>query len=348
MSGQAGASGSGGASGGDGSVPEPYGVVAFDDVRIGSDSSKPNFQQASSEIDFGSGPFASATLVVDLDTTCFPFEKWQDNPPPTGHNWPADCDAFDRNFELVLDPPADASGAPGIELVRAITPFGGPMHFEIDVTDVANGRPGQHQLRTQITTWSDASGQVTGADGGWNVTARLDFVPGAAPRKVLAVLPLYDGNMTMATEPAVSIQVPDGTVGSRLEYRVTGHGGVAFGCGTATAEEFCLRTHSVFVDEKLQADVIPWRDDCAELCTIAHQGPASGGFDYCAENPCGAIPSVQAPRANWCPGSVTPPFEWDFDALRAPGAHDFRWQISDVADGGSWRVSATYFAFGAP
>ena len=343
--GSAGAAGASGAAGSDAGVVQPYAVPVFDSVRINSDANKPNFQKADTTFDFGSGPFAKVTLVVDLDTTCFPFEKWQTNPPPDGHNWPADCDAFDRNFELILDSP-DAGGPPGIELVRAITPFGGPLHLEIDVTDVANALPGTHGLRVVIPTWPDASGQITGADGGWNVTARFDVVPGPAPREVLAVLPLFDGNQTSADPmPSIPVQVPAGTKSTRLEYRATGHGGVAFGCGTAPAEEFCLRTHSLFVDEALVADVAPWRDDCASLCTIAHQGPAGGGFDYCAENPCGAIQSVQASRANWCPGSITPPLVWDFDALRSAGAHQFRWQISDLADGGSWRISALFFAF---
>ncbi len=187
---------------------------------------------------------------------------------------------------------------------------------------------------------------MTGSNGGWNVTARFEMVPGPAPRNVLAVTPLYDGSQTTPDSPAVELEVPAGTTSSRIEYRVTGHGGVAFGCGTSPAEEFCQRQHSIFVDEELAADVFPWRDDCASLCTIAHQGPPNGGFDYCLENPCGAIASVQAPRANWCPGSITPPLTWDFDPLRAPGTHNFRWKIADVADGGSWRVSVTYFAFG--
>lgn len=345
-SGGAGGGGAAGAAGADAGFAEPYAVPAFDAVRIGSDSSQPNFQKADVDVDLGSGPFEKVTLVVDLDTTCYPFEKWQDNPPPPGHNWPADCDAFDRNFELTFDPADAAGGPPGIELVRAITPFGGPLHLDIDVTDVANGLPGEHRLRVLISTFSDASGQVSGADGGWNVTARFDVVPGVPPRQVLAVVPLFDGSQTAPEPlPAIPVTVPEGTVSSRLEYRVTGHGGVAFGCGNAPAEEFCPRTHTLFVDEALAADVTPWRDDCASLCTITHQGPATGGFDYCAENPCGAIQSVQAPRANWCPGSVTPPLTWDFDALRVSGTHQFRWQISDLADGGSWRISATFFAF---
>lgn len=99
-----------GAAGADSGAPDatlPFTVSAFDDARIGSDSSKPNFQKATVDVDWGPGPFSKVTLVADLGTTCFPFEGWKDNPPPPGQAWPADCDAFDRNYEFRLDPPAD-------------------------------------------------------------------------------------------------------------------------------------------------------------------------------------------------------------------------------------------------
>jgi hypothetical protein len=50
-------------------------------------------------------------------------------------------------------------------------------------------------------------------------------------------------------------------------------------------------------------------------------------------------------RANWCPGSVTPPYSWSFSELTKPGKHTFGFQIDSVAQGGQWQVSATYFAF---
>lgn len=335
----------------DATATQPYVVDAFDRVRINSDSAKPNFQHAETMVDFGAGSFEKVTLVVDLNTTCFPFDSWKDNPPPSGQNWPADCDAFDRNFEFTLDEPATpATDPPAIELVRAITPFGGPLHFEVDLTDVANARPGKHDLHARISTWSDAAGQVSGSDGGWFVSAHVDVVPGTPPRQVLAVVPLFNGTQTEATSPAaIAFDVPAGTTATRLEYRVTGHGGVspAAGC-IGPAEEFCTRSHELFADDQSIASMTPWRADCADLCTLAHQGPSTGGFDYCTENPCGAISSVKAPRANWCPGSVTPPLVYEPAAFATPGPHTFRWTISDVAKGGSWRISALLFAFGEP
>ncbi|MBX5484020.1 MAG: hypothetical protein IRZ16_19520 [Myxococcaceae bacterium] len=334
----------------DAGTPAPFTLTAFDNARITSKSGEPNFQKVETEIDWGTAPKEKVTLVVDLASTCYPFESWQQNPPPQGENWPADCDAFDRNFEFILDPRKEAGDPPGVELVRAITPFGGPEHFEIDLTDVANGLPGKHRLISTITTWSDASGQVTGSNGGWNVTARIDVVPGKAPRRVLAVIPLFNGSVTTPGQgPAIDFALPEGTLVSRLEYRVTGHGG---GTGDSScigpAEEFCRREHVLSADGVELTRFTPWRNDCKNLCTLTHYSPPSGGagFDYCLENPCGAIASVRAPRANWCPGSVTPAYAEEPAAWSTPGPHQFQWSIEQIADGGSWRLSAVVFAYG--
>jgi hypothetical protein len=73
------------------------------------------------------------------------------------------------------DPGADASSTPGLELVRAITPFGGPMHMERDLTVIANAQPGTHRLRAHITTYADGAGKVTGSKAG------LTDAPALAP-----------------------------------------------------------------------------------------------------------------------------------------------------------------------
>jgi hypothetical protein len=338
--------------GGGGATPQPgppFSIPLFDYERISSNGDDPNFHDIKTSIALLGGPYASATLVIDLDTTCYPFEKWQDNPPPAGQNWPADCDAFDRNFEWTLDDPEVEGEPPGLELVRAITPFGGPRHLEIDVTDVMNGvAQGSHRIRAHITTYSDPEGIVSGSNGGWFVSGRLDLVPGAPPRRVLAVVPIYNKSYGLGDAPgAQRFTVPEGTIAGRIEYRVTGHGGGAGGLGCiGPAEEFCDREHKLQLDGLDVAAFHPWRTDCASFCTITrYDNGMGGGFDYCLENPCGAIASVQAPRANWCPGAETPPFV--LEPQLGVGEHTFGWQVSTIAEGGSWRTSATYFAFGA-
>lgn len=346
-----GSGGSGGQGGGGGpSYADPYTIDAFEDTRITSDGSQPNFQTVFTEVDFKDGPFASAKLVVDLASTCYPFDKWVDNPPPEGQSWPADCDAFDRNFDISIDDPMDpAAEPPGLELMHAVTPFGGPMHLEIDVTDVANGLPGKHRMRAHITTWSDAAGMVSGSNGGWNVTAKLEMVPGAPPRDVLVVKSLHYGSQTTAEGPGViNFEVPEGAAAGKIEFRTSGHGGGAAGPGCiGPAEEFCNRTHTVSIDGAVIDTWKPWRTDCKDLCTEAtHTWPSGNSFTYCQENPCGAISSVKAPRANWCPGSMTAPKVWETPELGTPGSHSFQWSVNTVEAGGSWASSATYFAYG--
>lgn len=325
----------------------PYTIDALTHARITQAG-----QTLTGALDFHDGPFANVTVVLELESPCFPFERWADDPPPPGQNWPTDCDAFDRNVELTIDPPPAMDDPPGLEIVHAITPFGGPLTLEHDVTDLVNGLGGgPHTFSVFIPTYSDPAGRITGSNGQWFVSLRFEVTPGPAPRTVLAVIPLLNVNHGPATSPYdIPFDVPDGTMDSRIEYRTSGHGGGAPGVGCiGPAEEFCRREHQVFIDGNALERLDAWRTDCADLCTVAtYTGPPPfpSGFRYCAENPTGAMASVRAPRANWCPGSETPPSVWSFDALAVPGQHTFNYAISTVLPGGSWRVSAIYYAYG--
>lgn len=330
-------------------IADPFEVKVFEAVRISSISSEPNFHTATNALTLRDGPYERVTLVIDLGTTCYPFEGWAQNPPPSGQRWPADCDAFDRNFEFTLDEPGPDGGTPAIELERAITPFGGPLHLEVDVTDVMNGlQPGAHALTVRIPTYSDGAGMVSGSRGGWNVSAKLSFVPGTPPRKVIAVIPLLNRSDTTGQEPAVDFTLPAGVVSTSLQYRVTGHGGATDSSSACIgpAEEFCRREHQLFADGQPMDTLMPWRSDCATLCTLTYFPPSFGTGKYCKENPCGSVQSVRAPRANWCPGSETPPVVEDSLSWRSAGMHSFRYSIANVKAGGVWRVSAVMVVYG--
>lgn len=337
------ASAAGGASGAE---AEPQTLRLLDGVHVSSSEHDENFQRVSAPIDWGRDPVARATLRVNLSSPCFPFAAWADLGVPSGQNWPEPCDAFDRTVSLTIDAPAaGATAPPGVELLRAVTPFGGPLALEADVTDVVNGLPGAHELGLRIDTWSDADGLVSGARGEWVASAELLLWPGAAPRHVLAVIPLVLEEQTEVEAEPISFEAPEATGSARLEYRVTGHG-AAFGAGClGGAEEFCRRTHELWFDDELLADPVPWREDCASLCTWTANDASYGPRNYCAENPCGSRDSVTAPRANWCPGSMTPPITIDDARLAGRGSHQLARKILDLAPGGQWRVSATYFAF---
>lgn len=326
----------------------PFTLTLLDDAWIsglqGWDS-----QHQDVPYDVGPGTFSKVTLVVDLESDCFPWEKWQTNPPPQDQNWPASCDAFDRTMGFISDPAADAASPPGFELLRAITPFGGPLHLEADITDYANAHPGAHTLRSYISSWPDGAGQVSGSAGGWHLSVRVEVEPGPAPRKVLAALSLFQADLGETPAPATSFSLPDGVAKVELEYRVSGHGGAADNSGDCIgpAEEFCRRAHHVSFDDKLLSSITPWRTDCDALCTITDNPLPVGPSKYCAENPCGAISSVQAPRANWCPGSIVEPFRGPVKGVLGPGPdHTFAFAIDGVVPGGLWTVSAVLFAYG--
>ncbi|MES1185416.1 MAG: peptide-N-glycosidase F-related protein [Myxococcales bacterium] len=337
----------GGASAGDSAdaLGEPLRVQVLTRAHISSREDAENFQHVLGDVDFGQESVARATLRVTLESPCFPFDGWAALGVPATQNWPAPCDAFDRTLSVTLDqaePPS--ADAPGLELLRAITPFGGPLSVESDVTDVVNGLPGPHQLGLRIDTWSDADGLVSGSDGEWLASAELLLWPGTAPRQVLAVLPLVLGPQTEVDAAPVGFEVPEGANSARIDYRVTGHGSTfAAGC-LGPAEEFCQRTHELRLDGELLSELRPWRD-CSDMCTLTPNDSGYGPRQYCAENPCADPNSARAPRANWCPGSLTPPFELEAPALSAPGAHELTRSIQQLAPGGTWQVSATYFAF---
>lgn len=337
------AAGEGGATAG--ALGEPLRLQIFSSTHISSSQSAEYFQRAFAELDFGQEPVAKASLRVTLESPCFPFARWAEAGVPEKHNWPALCDAFDRTLSVTLDETAPASsGAPGLELLRAITPFGGPLDMETDVTDVVNGLPGRHLLGLRIDTWSDADGLVSGSNGEWLASAELLLWPGTPPRRVLAVVPLVLGAQTEVEAPATTFEVPTGTGSARIEYRVTGHGSAfAVGC-LGPAEEFCPRTHELRLDGELLQELRPWRD-CSDMCTLTRNDSGYGPSQYCAENPCADPNSATAPRANWCPGSATAPFVLQAFALEAPGEHELTRRIPELAPGGTWYVSATYFAF---
>lgn len=335
----------GASSAGQPSRDEPEHLTVLEQAIISSDPDAENFQQTTARVDFGSASVSSATLHVELSSPCFPFSNWLEQGVPAGQRWPARCDAFDRGLSVSLDDAEPGQAPPGFELVRAITPFGGPLELDVDVTDLVNGLPGEHRLRVGIDTWSDADGLVSGSNGEWQVSVAFELSYGAAPRRVLAVLPLVLEAQTEVEAAPVEFEVPEGTGSARLDYRVTGHGGVSdVGC-IGPAEEFCQRTHELRLDGALLEELLPWRSDCAELCTVTQNDVQAGPATYCAENPCGSPSSVRAPRANWCPGSVTPPFAIENSRLTAPGAHELTRTIQGLREGGQWHVSATYFAF---
>lgn len=330
------------------SYGDPFSVTVLDRAWL-SGKDGWNTQHQDVAYDLGPGSFARVTLVVDLESDCYPWDKWQQNPPPAGQNWPASCDAFDRTMGFVSDPAAGADDPPGFELLRSITPFGGPAHLEADITDYANAHPGAHTLRSYILSWSDGQGKVSGSDGGWHLSVRIDVEPGPAPRAVLAAIPLFAGDIGVdeATQ-TMPFTLPDGVSRADLVYIVSGHGGASDPSSDCIgpAEEFCKRTHHVRLDGVDVTSFAAWRTDCGELCTVTDNPLPVGPAKFCQENPCGAIASVQAARANWCPGAQVAPLRGPIRDALGPGPdHELQFAVDDVFAGGIWTVSAAVYAY---
>ncbi|WAS94306.1 peptide-N-glycosidase F-related protein [Nannocystis punicea] len=332
-----------------GMVREPFSLQVLDNAWI-SGMDGWNTQHQDVAFDLGEGPFSKVTLIVDLDTDCYPWEKWQDSPPPQGQYWPASCDAFDRTMGFISDPAADADSPPGFELLRSITPFGGPAHLEADITDYANAHPGGHMLRSYINSWPDGAGQVSGSAGGWHLSVRVEGEPGPAPREVLAAVSLFSGDVGVdGATTTVPFNLPEGVKKAELVYTVSGHGGATDNIGDCIgpAEEFCKRKHNISFDGALVTSFDAWRTDCSELCTVTTNDLGVGPDKFCAENPCGAIASVNAARANWCPGALVAPLRGPVtSALGAGPDHEFQFAIDGVVEGGTWTVSAALYAYG--
>jgi hypothetical protein len=204
-------------------------------------------------------------------------------------------------------------------------------------------RPQPALLHQQL---ADGAGQVSGSEGGWTLSVKLEVVPGPAPRNVLAAIPLYNADYGADTpDPEIPFSLPEGTTKASLSYTVSGHGGgAAIGDCIGPAEEFCKRTHHILLDGAEFIDFIPWRGDCTTFCTVTDNPSPKGPAKYCAENPCGAMASVNAPRANWCPSAVVEAFTGPI--LLGPGAHSFGFRVDGVVPGGSWTTSAIVYAYG--
>lgn len=114
----------------------------------------------------------------------------------------------------------------------------------------------------------------------------------------------------------------------KLYYTTTGHGGHSGG------DEFIKIKNSVYVDNALVLDTIPWRDDCASFRRF---NPTSGVWiqkdsasyidfktkSYQVKEIEERIASSDLSRSNWCPGSFVKPMVVNLGNLKA-GTHRFK------------------------
>ncbi|HMR16582.1 MAG: N-glycanase [Confluentibacter sp.] len=257
---------------------------------------------------------------------------------------------------------------PVVELMRFMTPFGvghysdnkvkhrRPVYipswekevvWEQDITDLESLVTGTFYVGVWIDSWTAE---------GYEFDLELSY----SDRKQIkaSVLPLVN------TIPYVGgQQLPDNFAHKDLEktftlkkeaknvklhYITTGHGGHSGG------DEFIKIKNSVFLNNKLVLDTIPWRDDCASFRrfnptsgvwlkkdSVSYINPKTKGYDLKEIEE--RIASSDLSRSNWCPGSSVKPMVVDLGNLKA-GAYTLKIKIpATPVDGDKlnhWLVSA--------
>ena len=257
---------------------------------------------------------------------------------------------------------------PVIELLRFMTPFGvgfysndkgkhrKPVYipswekqvvWEQDISHLKNVVTNIFYVGVWVDTWTAEGYEID-----------LELMYSNRPRKTLKVQTLVntiayvngqslpDFFANSALEQA--FEIPKKAKNVKLYYTTTGHGGHSGG------DEFIKIKNSVFINNELVLDTIPWRDDCASFRRF---NPTSGvwlkkdsasyiDFEekaYKVKEIEERIASSDLSRSNWCPGSFVKPIEVELGALEA-GEHTMK--ISIPATGADedklnhWLVSA--------
>ncbi|HEV8324095.1 MAG TPA: peptide-N-glycosidase F-related protein [Myxococcota bacterium] len=289
----------------------PIEVAVFDGTLVSGVGGDPAFQTVDATVDLPAGRFSHVLMTYTLQTRCVP------PPGPPGDL----CDPWDRFTNVTIDAP----GGP-IELMRAITPFGGDRVWTEEVTDYQSLLSGTTTLHLTITSYADPSGAASGTQAGFLASLSLSYEAGEPARDVLAILPIFTGELDGTTLPfAATLDVPAGATAGALRVRTSGHGAVMPNC-----DEFCPRPNVLTVDGTEITAVSPWRYDCESFCSDAD---ADGS---CDENPWGLPASVRADRSGWCPSDVVVVRAFDATPFVAAGPHALTYDVVGVL--GYWKV----------
>lgn len=257
---------------------------------------------------------------------------------------------------------------PVVELMRFMTPFGvghysdnkvkyrKPVYipnwekqvvWEHDITDLESLVTGTFYVGVWIDSWTE---------DGYDFDLELNY--SNRTQKKVKVLSLvnsipYVGGQKLPDNFAhndleQTIQLDKDAKNVKLHYITTGHGGHSGG------DEFIKVKNSVFFNNKLVLDTIPWRDDCASFRRF---NPTSGVWikkdsasyidsktrSYKVKEIEERIASSDLSRSNWCPGSSVVPMVVSLGKLKA-GLHTIRIKIPATPIDGDklnhWLVSA--------
>lgn len=257
---------------------------------------------------------------------------------------------------------------PPIELLRFITPFGvgyfntqdcceklKPVYiakWEDNISwneDISHLLPilkGEVLVGIFIDTWSDK---------GWGVDVELEF-SGPTYKKqtqnqtiisLVNTTPFtvgQNGYDQFGKEPLVtSFDLKEDEDEVFLYYLTTGHG------GHETGDEFVKKTNIISLNNKVVAEFIPWRDDCASYRRF---NPSSGVWtektEWKGEEIEERIASSDYSRSGWCPGSKVSPKKISLGKLKK-GRHELsifipNAQVITETEFNFWNIAA-YLAY---
>lgn len=196
-----------------------------------------------------------------------------------------------------------AGGQVERELVRFVTPYGGPAVFEQDVTALGPLLHGQRTLRAYISTFSEEPGWTI------NVSLRYSADTIGARRPHYARLLFADSHVTSASNTLrKTLTIPDGLDMPRLRVLTSGH------ATDGTAEnEFVSCTHVLRIDGRIIARWRPWSERGGELREL---NPTAGRWKVDGRE----IRSSDLDRSGWHPGLAVEPMIIPMPEL-TPGRH---------------------------
>ncbi|MCB0615980.1 MAG: T9SS type A sorting domain-containing protein, partial [Phaeodactylibacter sp.] len=210
------------------------------------------------------------------------------------------CDDWDRLAHVEVRDPAGA----WVEIIRYITPYGVECEHTIDLTGYISLLQGNPEMRVRIGTFQR----------GWAVTLDLDFEAGAAPYRYSKVERLWYGYHPFGDpanrQPADTflVDILPEVQAAKLHLVGTGHG---WGENNSlNAAEFYNATHHILINGEE---------------TFAHHN-----WTQCDPNPDGCSPQDGTwwfNRAGWCPGAISPFFEYDMSPYIGQGQQELFYRM---------------------
>lgn len=216
-----------------------------------------------------------------------------------------------------------------VEIMRFVTPFGGPATFTADLTAFAPLLEGETSLRVWISTWKNPA---------WRVTLKLDYTTaGVGYRRPEWAKPIFNGEITAEQSSLkTTITVPEGLARPRLHLLSTGHATDGMG-----GDEFISRSHVIRIDGVEVARWRPWSEDGGPL---RRMNPTSGRMTIDDRE----LWASDLDRSGWHPGLLVEPTRIPLPELTA-GPHEIELRIENIrpkdqSGYGYWRVSGIVVA----